>query len=111
MSSPSVQAQRVWFPALTTTDAHRIKRRLANEAGAIHVECPAGSVAFWDGSIWHTGNAPRRMDGRRVVVHISYSRLALRPVESYDFLDEEWLKDKPYEMRGSAGTRGFPQCA
>ena len=83
------------------------QEEVANEAGAIHVECPAGSVAFWDGSIWHTGNAPRRMDGRRVVVHISYSRLALRPVESYDFLDEEWLKDKPYEMRVLLGREDF----
>lgn len=80
---------------------------MAAEAGAIHLECPAGSAAFWDGSIWHTGNAPRRTDGQRVVVHVSYSRLALRPVESYDFLDEKWLKGKPFEMRVLLGREDF----
>ncbi len=83
------------------------QQEVATEAGAIHTECPAGSAVFWDGSIWHTGNAPRKIDGQRVVVHISYSRLALRPVESYDFLDEEWLKDKPYEMRVLLGREDF----
>lgn len=83
------------------------QQEVAAESGAIHVECPAGSVVFWDGSIWHTGNAPRRIDGQRVVVHVSYSRLALRPVESYDFLDDEWLEGKPYEMRILLGREDF----
>ena len=80
---------------------------MATEAGAIHTECPAGSVVFWDGSTWHTGNAPRRIDGKRVVVHVTYSRLALRPVESYDFLGEDWLENKPFEMRVLLGREDF----
>ncbi|MDC0237303.1 phytanoyl-CoA dioxygenase family protein [Gammaproteobacteria bacterium] len=93
-------------------DSH-LKRRhpnaeeTASEAGAIQTECPAGSVVFWDGSTWHSGGAPRTIDGERVVVHITYSRLALRPVECYDFLDEDWLEGKPYEMRVLLGREDF----
>jgi len=83
------------------------EQEVAAEAGAIHTECPGGSVALWDGSVWHTGNAPRRIDGKRVVVHITYSRLAIRPVESYDFLGEDWLQDKPFEMRVLLGREDF----
>lgn len=74
--------------------------------GAIAIECPAGSLPFWDGSVWH-GNWERGIDGVRVVLHITFSRLALRPVECYDSLDEEWLKDKPDEMRVILGREDF----
>ena len=50
--------------------------------GAIAVECPAGSVVLWDGNVWHS-NYPRVIDGQRVVCHITYSRLMMRPVENY----------------------------
>ena len=33
--------------------------------------------------------------------------LALRPVECYDFLSEDWLEDKPYEMRVLLGREDF----
>jgi len=42
-----------------------------------------------------------------VVLHVTYSRLALRPVECYDFLDEEWLAGKPYEVRVLLGREDF----
>ncbi|MEE9279664.1 MAG: hypothetical protein V3V67_05775 [Myxococcota bacterium] len=42
-----------------------------------------------------------------MVLHVTYSRLALRPVECYDYLDEDWLKDKPYEMRVLLGREDF----
>ena len=51
-------------------------------AGAIAIECPAGSVAMWDGRIWH-GNWAREAPGERVVSHITYTRLMCRPVENY----------------------------
>lgn len=50
--------------------------------GAIGVDCPPNSAVVWDGSIWHT-NWPRTIPGQRVVFHISYNRLSLRPVEDY----------------------------
>ena len=86
---------------------HPNQREVAEEPGVIHTECPAGSLVFWDGSTWHSGGAPRTVDGERVVLHITYSRMAMRPVECYDFLDEDWLADKPWEMRVLLGREDF----
>ena len=76
------------------------------ELGAIATQCPAGSIVVWDGSTWH-GSYPRQIDGERVVLHITYSRLALRPVESYDYLDDAWLEGKPFEMSVLLGREDF----
>jgi len=54
----------------------------ADISGAVAMECPAGSVAMWDGNVWH-GNWPRSLDGDRIVLHTSYYRLAMRPAEDY----------------------------
>ena len=86
---------------------HPNEREVAEEPGVVATECPAGSIVFWDGSTWHSGGAPRTMDGERVVLHITYGRMAMRPVESYDFLDEDWLEGKPYEMRVLLGREDF----
>ena len=90
---------------------HRLRRHpneeeVATEPGAIPTECPAGSVVAWDGSVWH-GNYPRAIPGERVVVHITFSRLALRPVEDYGHLDEKWLDGKPYLLRVMLGREDF----
>ncbi len=50
--------------------------------GACAIECKPGSVALWDGNLWHS-NYPRSIDGERVVCHITYSRLMMRTVEDY----------------------------
>ena len=86
---------------------HPNEREVAEEPGVIHTACPAGSIVFWDGSTWHSGGAPRTVDGERVVLHITFGRMAMRPVESYDFLDEDWLEGKPYEMRVILGREDF----
>lgn len=86
---------------------HPTRQEVADEPGVVATECPAGSIVFWDGSTWHSGAAPRTLDGERVVVHITFSRLALRPVESYDFLGADWLEGKPYEMRVLLGREDF----
>ena len=70
----------------------------AMEEGAEAVECTAGSVTFWDGSMWHS-RWPRTVEGQQVVVYVTYNRLALRPKESYSHLDENWLAGKPFAMR------------
>jgi hypothetical protein len=49
---------------------------------AIPIECPPGSIVLWDGNLWHS-NYPRSIDGERVVCHITYTRLMMRPVEDY----------------------------
>jgi ectoine hydroxylase-related dioxygenase (phytanoyl-CoA dioxygenase family) len=74
--------------------------------GAIAIECPKGSLPVWDGSVWH-GNYPRRLDSERVVVHITFGRLALRTVENYDHLDEKWLEGKPHELSVMLGREDF----
>ena len=64
------------------------------------------SIVCWDGSTWH-GNYPRQLDGERVVLHITFSRLALRTLENYDHLDEEWLEGKPHELSVMLGREDF----
>ena len=58
--------------------------------GAIAIECSPGSVAVWDGSVWH-GNWPRALPGERVLLHVTYCRLFARPMESYSPEIEEQL--------------------
>ena len=76
------------------------------EAGAVAVECDANSLVCWDGSVWH-GNYPRSIDGERVVLHITFGRMALRTVENYDHLDEAWLEGKPFPLRVMLGREDF----
>ena len=93
-------------PKSHTLARHPTDAEIAAEEGAIATACPAGSITFWNGSMWH-GSWPRSIDDERVVLHITFGRLALRPVESYDFLDEDWLEGKPYEMRVMLGREDF----
>ena len=85
---------------------HPNRQEIKEQAGAIPVECPASSIVCWDGSTWH-GNYPRQVDGDRVVLHITFSRLALRTVENYDHLDEKWLDGKPRELSMMLGREDF----
>ncbi len=85
---------------------HPSKEETAAQQGAIPLECGAASICCWNGSIWH-GNYPRQTEGERVVLHITFSRLALRTVENYDHLNEAWLKDKPYELSVMLGREDF----
>ena len=62
--------------------------------GAISIECAPGSVAMWDSNIWHA-NYPRTLEGERVVCHITYTRLAMRPVEDYSDHAEPWTQTPP----------------
>jgi len=85
---------------------HPLPNEIVDQKGAIPIECSAGSLTMWDGSVWHS-NYPRKIEGNRVVIHITFCRLALRPVESYDHLDEKWLKDKPQELSVLLGRDDF----
>ena len=62
------------------------------------IVCAAGSITFCDGSVWH-GRWPRTIEGEQVVLYITFCRLALRPIESYDHLDADWLAGKPFALR------------
>ena len=70
------------IPGSSALRRHPNEREIADCDGAIPIECPPGAVALWDGNLWHS-NYPRATDGRRVVCHITYTRLMMRPVEDY----------------------------
>jgi hypothetical protein len=85
------------IPGSQRNRRHPSPEEAAAAAGAIPIVCPRGSIAVWDGSVWH-GNYPRALPGERVVLHLTYSRLALRPLESYDHLAQDFLERNPPEM-------------
>ena len=85
---------------------HPLPQEITAQKGAIPVECPPRSLVMWDGSIWHS-NYPRNIESDRVVIHITFSRLALRTVESYDHLDDKWLEGKPKELATMLGRDDF----
>jgi len=75
--------------------------------GAIPIEAPPGSVLLWDGAVWH-GNYPRTAPGERVVLHVTYSRLAYQPVHDFSYLSDEFRANATPEMRGLLGENlGF----
>lgn len=71
------------IPGSNNLRRHPNEKETQEKAGAIAIECEPGSVAMWDGNLWHA-NWPRKLDGERIVSHITYSRLMMRPVENYD---------------------------
>jgi hypothetical protein len=75
-------------------------------AGAIAIECPAGSVVMWDGNIWH-GNWPRQIDGERVVCHVAYTRLMMRPVEDYSAHADALISQYGQPMSQLLGREDF----
>lgn len=77
---------------------HPSDEEAAAAQDAIATECPAGSITFWDGSLWHS-NWPRQAEGEQVVLFITYTRVALRPLECYDYLDDSWIAGKSFDMR------------
>lgn len=86
----------------------RFPRREEMEAreGAIAIECPADSLVVWSGETWH-GSYKRTAQGERVVLHITFGRNVLRPIESYDHLDEDYFEGKPEALRTVLGRTGF----
>ena len=67
------------------------------EENAIPIVCPKGSIVFWDGSVWH-GNCARTLPGERVVLHMSFSRQYVRPMEDYSHLPKSFVDRNPPEM-------------
>ena len=75
--------------------------------GAIPVECPPGSVVVWDGAVWH-GNYPRTEPGQRAVLHVTYTRLAYRPVHDFSYVSDDYRASASDELRGLLGENlGF----
>lgn len=96
---------------LVIPGTHKLRRHPTREIrrsleGAMPIEAPKGSLCLWDGSVWH-GNYPRTIPGERVVLHMTYSRIGLTPVEDYRHLDDAWLADKPPELAALLGRTLF----
>lgn len=73
---------------------------------AVPLEAPKGSIWLWTGSVWH-GNYPRVIDGDRVVLHLTFCRVGIQPIEDYGHLDSAWLKDQPEEMASLLGRHNL----
>ncbi len=76
-------------------------------ADAVPIEAPAGSIAIWDGMVWH-GNTPRTAPGERAVLHVSYRRLAYNSFHDFSYVSDEFRKAASPEMRRLLGeNHGF----
>jgi hypothetical protein len=96
---------------LVIPGTHKLKRhpdpdRRQSLEGAQPIVAPKGSLCLWDGSVWH-GNYPRQIDGQRVVLHMTYTRAGMAPVEDYRHLDDAWLEGKPETLRELLGRGLF----
>ncbi len=92
-------------------ETHRHQRHPSRDkskaaVGAVPIECSAGSIVIWNAAIWH-GNYPRTIEGDRVVLHMTCTRLSFRPVEDYGHLDDEWLTGKPPALATLLGRDDF----
>ena len=74
--------------------------------GAQPIVAPKGSLVLWNGNVWH-GNYPRQIDGERVVLHLTYTRVGFAPVEDYRHLGDDWLAGKPPELATLLGRDHF----
>ena len=74
--------------------------------GAVPIECGPGSIAIWNSRIWHS-NYPRKAPGKRVVLHMTYSRIGITPVEDYRHLGDDYLDGKPAELHTLLGRDVF----
>ena len=73
-------------------------------AKTVPIECKAGSIAVWDGRTWHD-NADRTIDGERAVLHVSYTRLAMRQMEVYSRSVQDRLIEQFGEPMAQLMTR------
>ncbi len=75
-------------------------------AGGVPMASSAGSLALWDGRVWH-GNFPRTIDGQRVVLHATYYRLLMRPGEDYSDVAEGLIDTYGQPMSQLLGREDF----
>lgn len=100
-------------PTKVIPGTHALRRHpspdeLLAEDGAIPIECSAGSIVLWNGSIWH-GNYARTIEGDRVTLHQTCTRLSFRPVEDYGQLGDDWLTGRAPEVATLLGRDDFLQ--
>jgi hypothetical protein len=94
------------IPGSNKLHRHPDAEETAAKPDAIAIECPAGSVALWDGNIWHA-NWPRTTEGQRVVTHITYTRLMMRTVEDYRAHADDLVAAHGEKMAQLLGQQDF----
>jgi ectoine hydroxylase-related dioxygenase (phytanoyl-CoA dioxygenase family) len=81
-------------------NSHRLKRhpRPSDDlGGAIPLEMPKGSIAIWDGALWHWQGG-RELAGERVTLHTTYMQGTMRPYDDYLHIDPAILARNPPEL-------------
>jgi hypothetical protein len=96
----------VVIPGTHKLRKHPPKSVRESREGEQAILAPKGSIVLWGGSVWH-GNAPRVIDGERVVLHTTYCRIGFQPVESYAHLDDAWLEGRDPELARLLGRHVF----
>lgn len=92
--------------------SHELRRHItpeeAENSKTVPIEVEQGSVAVWDGAVWHSGGV-RTIDGTRTVLHATYQRLYTQPIDDYTYLlkDEAYVKNASQEMLGLLGADLF----
>jgi ectoine hydroxylase-related dioxygenase (phytanoyl-CoA dioxygenase family) len=92
--------------------SHKLRRHItpeeAENSETVPIEVEKGSVAVWDGSVWHSGGV-RTIDGTRTVLHATYQRLYTQPIDDYTYLlqDEAYVEHASKEMLGLLGADLF----
>lgn len=84
---------------------HKLRRHFdADRDGGevVEIHCPKGSVALWDGAVFH-GNSDRTIPGRRITLHVTYTRVYVRPLENYSDISQEILDRNPPEFASLLG--------
>lgn len=93
--------------------SHKLRRPPSPEemeerfADAVPIEAPAGSIAIWDGAVWH-GNVPRTAPGERAVLHVSYGRIGYQTFHDFSYVGDDYRNSASPQMRGLLGANlGF----
>lgn len=78
------------------------------DAEHIPIEAEKGSVAVWDGAVWHSGGI-RTIPGTRTVLHATYQRLYTQPIDDYTYLleNDDYVKNASKELLGLIGAELF----
>ena len=96
-----VPASHMLMRSPTDEEAKRVETD-----GAIPIECPIGSLAFWNGYTWHS-NYPRTVPGERVMLHLTFCRAAFRPIEDYSNISDEYLASYPPIIATMIGRNSY----
>jgi ectoine hydroxylase-related dioxygenase (phytanoyl-CoA dioxygenase family) len=94
-------------PGSQSLRRHPTSEELENPV-TIPIEVEKGSVAVWDGSVWHASGA-RTIPGTRTVLHATYQRLYTQPIDDYGYLleDEEYVANASPEILSLLGQDLF----